>query len=39
MQKKIFLTPSNFLKSQQNIKLQFDVFHGDRFFRQGNKCS
>ena len=29
--KKFFLTPSNFLKSQQNIKLQFDVFHGDGF--------
>jgi len=27
--KKFFLNPSNFLKSNQNIKLHFDVFHGD----------
>ena len=27
--KKFFLSPSNFLKSRQNIKLQFDVFHGE----------
>ena len=27
--KKFFLNPSNFLKSKQNIKLHFDVFHGD----------
>ena len=29
--KKFFLSPSNFLKSQQNIKLQFDVFHGEGY--------
>ena len=29
MQKKVFLNPSYFLKSNQNIKLQFDVFHGE----------
>ena len=27
--KKFFLNPSNFLKSNQNIKLHFDIFHGD----------
>jgi hypothetical protein len=27
--KKFLLNPSNFIKSNQNIKLQFDVFHGD----------
>jgi len=27
--KKFFLNPSNFLKSNQNIRLHFDVFHGD----------
>jgi hypothetical protein len=27
--KKFFLKPSNFLKSNQNIKLHFDIFHGD----------
>ena len=27
--KKFLLNPFNFLKSNQNIKLQFDVFHGD----------
>ena len=27
--KKFFLNPSYFLKSNQNIKLQFDVFHGE----------
>jgi len=27
--KKFLLSPSNFLKSRQNIKLQFDVFHGE----------
>ncbi len=27
--KKFFLNPSNFLKSNQSIKLHFDVFHGD----------
>tara|TARA_B100001057_G_C22780172_1_gene923319 strand:- start:107 stop:964 length:858 start_codon:yes stop_codon:yes gene_type:complete len=27
--KNFFLNPSNFLKSNQNIKLQFDIFHGD----------
>ena len=27
--KKFFLNPKNFKKSNQNIKLHFDVFHGD----------
>ena len=27
--KKFFLNPSNFLKKNQNIKLHFDVFHGE----------
>ncbi len=27
--KKLLLNPKNFLKSNQNIKLHFDVFHGD----------
>ena len=27
--KKFFLNPSNFLKSNQNIRLHFDIFHGD----------
>ena len=32
--KKFFLNPSNFIKSKQNIKLHFDVFHGDGLLDQ-----
>lgn len=36
--KQFFLNPSNFFKKNQNIKLQFDVFHGDGNLEKAINC-